>query len=590
VKTDQLGDTVTLDYDTAGRLLSRDYRTRLNSPLGMIADTDAFTYDAASRMLTATSGRYANDVSFTHDAVGRKATESLAISGQTYTTTTQYNAARRVSKLIYPDAREVTRIDTARGQLEKVIADLTTLDERGYDDLGRMTSSAYHNGVSESRAYNADNTLAGIQFNGAPVGDLSYTWDANKNKTSEDISGTMSGYGFTASYDAEDRVTGWNRTDSVLDQAWLLSPVGDWNVFSENNVNHTRTHGPTHELLTVGTQPVTHDAEGHQVSIPAILNSQSPTANRHPLALAWDFDNRLASGDTNDDVFYRFDALGRRVSRDDGTNATVYVQNGQQTLADYASSAASSSPSYTYVWGEYIDELLTRTDASGDGLYYDRGQQYSVIAMTNGGGTIAERYAYSAYGTPTITDASGTARTTSAENNRYAYTGREFDEALGLYHYRARMYDSAAGRFCSRDPIGYEDGVNLYRIYISLQYVDASGMKITCSGVTFLGAFGIGGTFTVLNCLDTCGTSAVMICGGPGVGLGAAVGGTTIISNGTLTDGKSFAFTLQGGAIFGGSISNDPTVGDGPDSIGGTVGVGAGGLLSLDTCYTEIYQ
>ena len=46
--------------------------------------------------------------------------------------------------------------------------------------------------------------------------------------------------------------------------------------------------------------------------------------------------------------------------------------------------------------------------------------------------------------------------TASAEDNRYTYTGREWDETLGLYHYRARMYDATEGRFCSRDPIGYE--------------------------------------------------------------------------------------------------------------------------------------
>ena len=83
VKTDQLGDTVTFHYDTAGRLLSRDYRTRVNSPAGTIADTDTFTYDAASRMLTATSGRYSNDIAFTYDTVGRKTSEYFTMFGQT---------------------------------------------------------------------------------------------------------------------------------------------------------------------------------------------------------------------------------------------------------------------------------------------------------------------------------------------------------------------------------------------------------------------------------------------------------------------------------------------------------------------------
>ena len=76
--------------------------------------------------------------------------------------------------------------------------------------------------------------------------------------------------------------------------------------------------------------------------------------------------------------------------------------------------------------------------------------------MTNGGGSIVERYAYSAYGTPTITDSAGVVQTVSSEGNRYLYTGREWDEALSLYHYRARMYDSVGGRFVSRDPIGFE--------------------------------------------------------------------------------------------------------------------------------------
>jgi hypothetical protein len=34
--------------------------------------------------------------------------------------------------------------------------------------------------------------------NRTSLGDLSYTWDANKNKTSETITGVMSGYGFTS--------------------------------------------------------------------------------------------------------------------------------------------------------------------------------------------------------------------------------------------------------------------------------------------------------------------------------------------------------------------------------------------------------
>lgn len=158
--------------------------------------------------------------------------------------------------------------------------------------------------------------------------------------------------------------------------------------------------------------------------------------------------------DSTADVTYEWDALGRRVSRDDGTTVSVYVQSGQQTIADYTSGTAATSPTYTYVYASYIDEPVVR-DGTGGLRYYHRGQQYSVTALTDSSGGIVERYAYDAYGNLSVFDGSGTARTTTAEGNRYTYTGREYDDVLDLYHYRARMYDSIAGRFCSRDPIGH---------------------------------------------------------------------------------------------------------------------------------------
>jgi RHS repeat-associated protein len=83
-------------------------------------------------------------------------------------------------------------------------------------------------------------------------------------------------------------------------------------------------------------------------------------------------------------------------------------------------------------------------------------QQYSITAITTSSGAIAERYAYSAYGEPTILDSSGSTLASSAINNRYSYTGREWDATVGLYHFRARWMSPKSGRFLGRDPIGFE--------------------------------------------------------------------------------------------------------------------------------------
>ena len=144
-KQDQLGDTCTYEYDLAGRLTQRDYRTAANSPSGTIADSDTFTYDEAGRMLTAVSGRYSNTVTYTYDEAGRKATEALTISSQTYTTTTDYDLAGQVSGYTYPDGSEVERTYTDRGQLHKIILAAADIDTRTYDDGGRLLTSAYDN-------------------------------------------------------------------------------------------------------------------------------------------------------------------------------------------------------------------------------------------------------------------------------------------------------------------------------------------------------------------------------------------------------------------------------------------------------------
>ncbi len=477
VRSDQQGDTCTYAYDLAGRLLNKVYAANASGPLTGQGHTDTFTYDDASRMLTAVSGRYSNTVTYTYDDAGRKATEALTFGGQTYTTTTDYDLAGQVSGYTYPDGTAVGRTYTDRGQLATLSYASTTVDTRTYDDGGRMTGSAYNNGVSEARTYNTDNTLASITHSGAAVGNYTYGWDANKNKTSEAISGTLSGYGFavgSSGYDDEDRLVNWERSDNNLDQAWNLSLVGDWNSFTENASTQARTHGPSHEMLTVASQSVTHDTKGNTTSIPAVLRPGTD-----PLAMKWDFENKLIGADIDndatDDVTYQWDALLRRVGRDDGTTATVYVQNGQQTVADYTSGTAASSPTYNYVYASYIDEPVLR-GGTGGLRYYHRGQQYSITALTDGGGNVTERYAYDAYGTPTITDATGSVQTTSAENNRCLYTGREYDEALALYHYRARMYHH--GRFLSRDMVGFVDGMSLYLSYFGLANQDPSGNTI----------------------------------------------------------------------------------------------------------------
>ncbi|MFN8739199.1 MAG: RHS repeat domain-containing protein, partial [Pirellula sp.] len=306
----------------------------------------------------------------------------------------------------------------------------------------------------------------------------------NKNKTSETIGGTMSGYGFTSagtSYDDEDRLTGFARTSGTFTQSWNLTKVGDWTSVTTNGTAQNRTHGPTHELLTAGGQNISTDVKGNITVLPANLTPQNSA-----LGLQWDFDNKLRSADLGNnssvDVNFQYDALGRRVARTGTGGSVVYVQHDQQTIADYPVGGVASTPTYRYVYASYIDEPVVRKAAGTSGAihYYHRNQQYSITAMTTSTGAVAERYAYTAYGQPTILNASGTVLTSSAVGNRYTYTGREWDATLGLHHFRARWMSPLAGRFLGRDPIGLFAGPSSYRHFRNspVARLDPSGLIV----------------------------------------------------------------------------------------------------------------
>jgi RHS repeat-associated protein len=98
--------------------------------------------------------------------------------------------------------------------------------------------------------------------------------------------------------------------------------------------------------------------------------------------------------------------------------------------------------------------LVTPFATPAHALHADR--QGSVIAVTaQATGELVARYQYDAFGQRS--------QTISLVTQDMGFTGREYDAESGLYHYRARAYDPAVGRFLQSDPLGFAAGdLNLY--------------------------------------------------------------------------------------------------------------------------------
>jgi RHS repeat-associated protein len=127
-------------------------------------------------------------------------------------------------------------------------------------------------------------------------------------------------------------------------------------------------------------------------------------------------------------------------------------------------------------------------------FYYHYDGLGSVAAMSYSSGSLVEKYTYDVYGRPTLRTPSGVPKTTSYCDNRYMFTGREYDPCVGLYYYRARYYNPTIGRFLQTDPIRYISGLNLYT-YVKnspLRFRDPSGLVFECDyclGLSLLGPF-----------------------------------------------------------------------------------------------------
>ncbi|MBI9017891.1 MAG: RHS repeat-associated core domain-containing protein [Phycisphaerae bacterium] len=216
----------------------------------------------------------------------------------------------------------------------------------------------------------------------------------------------------------------------------------------------------------------------------------------------WDAENRLIriykySGQTPIDVVkYKYDALGRRIEKEDciASQVTRYYYDGWRMLASYDGSDVARQE---FVYGNYLDEVLMMTDGGND-YYVAHNHLYSPVAILDDAGAVVERYEYNAYGQQKIYDANFNVRTNSSFDNCIAFTGQRLDvldnSSLTLMYYKHRYYDTYTGRFLSSDPLGYVDGLNFY------QYVGSNSVnRIDPMGTDFIAVAdrGVSGTGTV---------------------------------------------------------------------------------------------
>ena len=150
---------------------------------------------------------------------------------------------------------------------------------------------------------------------------------------------------------------------------------------------------------------------------------------------------------------YTYDALDRRVKVVVGATTRGTLYDGSAAILDFNGSGTQTA---RYLQGTAIDEILAR-EVSGTTSWYMPDRLGTIRDISDNTGAVIDHIDYNAFGTVK-------AESAPSAGDRWKYTGRELDTETGLYQYRARYYDSAAGRFVGQDRTGYSAGdTNLYR-------------------------------------------------------------------------------------------------------------------------------
>jgi RHS repeat-associated protein len=221
-----------------------------------------------------------------------------------------------------------------------------------------------------------------------------------------------------------------NRTsanDNGIITTYAPNPLNEYDTVTGSTISN----GPEHEIRAYSNVNYSYLSDKHLVSV-------SSGSNSYALA---------------------YDALGRCVKRTLNGATTYYIYDGEKPILEYTTNPIRIVARNVY--GKGIDEILMRTATGINGnqpFYYQQDHEGSVTHLTNGAGTVIEKYRYDAFGVPVTIYSAGT------YNNRFKFTGREFNSTFGFYEYRARAYSPILGRFMSEDPKLFDAGdYNLFR-------------------------------------------------------------------------------------------------------------------------------
>jgi RHS repeat-associated protein len=399
--TDPLGGASQLSYDPNGNLLSvTDARNNVTS----------YTYDNIDRAITRMDPLTRQE-SYAYDNNGNPTSVTDRKSQVTQTT---YDALNRPTQVTYQDGSSTSYTWDAGNRLTQIVDSISGTITRTYDNLDRLTQEVTPQGTVNYAYDNADRRAITTVL-GQPTVNYTYdnadrltqitqgtaivsiAYDNANRRTSLTL---PNGVVTTYSYDAASRLTGLTYQLGTTTLGTLTytydangnrtAVEGTWARTGLPQTLASATYNDANQQLTWGAQPLSSDLNGNLIG---------DGVNTY----TWDARDRLVAINGSSTASFQYDPFGRRTRKVINGSTTDFFYDGVNPVQELSGGTVTA----TLLSGLRVDEYFTRTD-SGSTSTQLADALASILALTDATGIVQTQYTYEAFGASTASGAPST--------------------------------------------------------------------------------------------------------------------------------------------------------------------------------------